>query len=63
MIVRQSIVSRWPAAMLRCIAGPSDDSTPITLAVGLWLLTAIDTPEMRPPPPIGTITASTSGQS
>ena len=49
--------------MLRCIAGPSDDSTPITRAFGLWLFTAMDTPEMSPPPPMGTITASTSGQS
>ena len=63
MIVRQSIVSSWPASTLFFIAGPSDDSTPITRIFGLWLFTAIDTPEMRPPPPIGTTTASTSGQS
>ena len=63
MMVLHSIVSRWPASTLRCIAGPSDDSTPITFAAGLCDLTAIETPEISPPPPIGTTTASTSGQS
>ena len=63
MIVLHSIVWSSPAATLRFIAGPSDDSTPITRIPGWWLFTAIDTPEINPPPPIGTITASTSGQS
>ena len=49
--------------MLACIAGPSDDSTPITRIFGLKLLAAIATPEMSPPPPIGTTMQSTSGQS
>ena len=63
MMVRQSMVSSRPASMLRFMAGPSEDSTPITRARGLCDLTAIETPEIRPPPPIGTTTTSTSGQS
>src|SRR5258707_15822336 len=62
MMVRQSIVVSSPASTLAFMAGPSDDSTPMTRIFGLKLLTAIDTPEMSPPPPMGTTTASTSGQ-
>src|SRR5262249_3495459 len=63
MIVRQSIVWRLPASTLSFIAGPSEDSPPMTRIFGLCALTAIATPEINPPPPIGTMTASTSGQS
>src|SRR3954451_9121648 len=63
MIVLQSIVSRCPASRLAFIAGPSLDSTPMTRMFGLWLFIAIETPEISPPPPIGTMTASSSGQS
>jgi hypothetical protein len=49
--------------MLRCIAGPSLDSTPRTRIAGLKLLAAIATPEISPPPPIGKTMASTADQS
>ena len=64
MIVSQrSSVTSSPASTLRCIAGPSEDSTPTILISGRSRLSAAEMPEMSPPPPIGTTTTSASGQS
>ncbi len=64
MIVSQrSSVTSSPASTLAFIAAPSEDSTPTILMSGLSCLRAVETPEMSPPPPIGTTTTSTSGQS
>jgi hypothetical protein len=46
-----------PACTLRCIAGAPDDSTPTIRIAGLRPLSASETPEMSPPPPIGTTMA------
>ena len=50
-----------PASTLRFIPGAPDDSTPMIRTEGLTDLAAIETPEMRPPPPMGTIRSSVSG--
>ena len=64
MIVSQrSSVTSSPASTLAFIAGPSADSTPTIRTSGRARLTAAETPEMSPPPPIGTTMTSTSGQS
>src|SRR6266436_5998520 len=57
-----SVMTR-PAATLCFIAGPSDDSTPMILILGFDAFSAIDTPEINPPPPIGTTATSTPGKS
>ena len=44
-------------------SGAPDDSTPTMRTDGLHALSAVATPEINPPPPIGTIAISTSGQS
>ena len=48
---------------LRCMAGAPDDSTPTTRMFGSSDFRALATPEIRPPPPIGTTTVWTSGRS
>jgi hypothetical protein len=45
------------------MAGAPDDSTPITRIFGSSAFRAVETPEMSPPPPIGTTTVSTVGRS
>ena len=50
----RSSVTTAPARTLSRMPGAPDDSTPITLTDGLIALTAIATPEIKPPPPIGT---------
>ena len=52
-----------PASTLFCMPGAPDDSTPTILMRGFTDLSAIATPEMSPPPPIGTTTTSASGKS
>ena len=58
-----SSVTSPPSRTLRVMPGAPDDSTPATLIAGLHALSAVVTPEISPPPPIGTIASSTSGQS
>ena len=45
------------------IAGVDSALTPITSTAGSSSLTAVATPEIRPPPPTGTSTLSTRGNS
>ena len=53
----------WPASRAVRIAADSSGSTPMTCASGRRPLTAVAIPAISPPPPIGTMTVSTSGMS
>ena len=63
MVVTRS--RRW--AVPACIDGSRQAApsawTPTTRTLGERWCRAVATPEMRPPPPTGTITVSASGQS
>ena len=52
-----------PASSAVRIPAESSGSTPMTRASGRRPFTAVAIPAIRPPPPIGTITVSTSGAS
>ena len=52
-----------PASRLRVKVGAPTGSTPLTRIDASRALTAVATPEIRPPPPIATITWSISGAS
>src|SRR6476661_948314 len=58
-----SSVTTCPASMLRFMPGPSEDSTPMILIFGFNCFSAMDTPEISPPPPIGTTATSICGKS
>jgi hypothetical protein len=50
-----------PCSRASCIADASSGSTPIIRTCGRSSFTAVAIPEISPPPPIGTITTSSSG--
>ena len=52
-----------PSRSDSCASAASSGSTPITRASGQSALTAVATPEMRPPPPTQTTTVATAGRS
>ncbi len=56
-----SIACGEPAIKLRYIVSAPNGSTPNTWQSGFASLIAVERPAARPPPPIGTITASRSG--
>ena len=53
----------WPSCSESRASAASSGSTPITVAPGQSVRTAVATPEISPPPPTGTTTRSTPGQS
>jgi hypothetical protein len=61
MVRTASIDCGFPAARLRRIESAPSGSTPKTWQRGSASLTAVATPAQRPPPPMGTITASRPG--
>ena len=58
MVVTLSMLWGEPAAKLRCMVSAPWGSTPYTRQAGCAALIAVATPAHRPPPPMGTITAS-----
>ncbi len=54
-------VTGWPAASAAVKLAARAGSTPMIFTPGFTVLNASATPAIRPPPPMGTITASTSG--
>ena len=61
---RVSERSRWtgrPSSSDAAAPGEADASTPITRAFGRRAFTTVATPEIIPPPPMGTTSVATSG--
>ncbi len=61
MVRTLSMPSGLPERKLRCMLSAPSGSTPKIWTLGLSCFTAAATPAQRPPPPMGTITASSEG--
>ena len=61
MVASAAMVTGAPASRARSMEGRRSGSTPTTRILGLVSLSAQAMPAMRPPPPMGTTTASMSG--